>query len=61
VQGQQVVMEPLARLAPQADAVYRIKVKGQQPGDHLVDVQLTSDDVRTPVIKQESTKVYADQ
>ena len=61
VQGQRIQMEPLARLAPQADAVYRIKVKGQQAGDHLIDVQLTSDSVRTPVTKQEMTKVYADR
>jgi uncharacterized repeat protein (TIGR01451 family) len=61
VRGQQVVMDPLARLAPQADAVYRIKVEGQQEGDFLINVQLVSDGVRTPVIKQENTKVYADR
>jgi uncharacterized repeat protein (TIGR01451 family) len=61
VQGQQVIAEPIAQLAPQAEAIYRIKVQGQQPGDHLIAVQLVSDEVPTPVTKQESTKVYADQ
>ena len=61
VQGQRVVMEKIARLAPQADAVYRIKATGQIAGDHLINVQLTSDDVPRPVTKQEGTKVYADR
>ncbi len=60
IQGQQVVMEPLERLGPQDDAVYKIKVKGAQAGDHIIDVRLVCDEVPTPVTKQESTKVYAD-
>jgi uncharacterized repeat protein (TIGR01451 family) len=61
IQGQQVAAEAIDQLAPQAEAIYRIKVQGRQPGDHLINVQLVSADVPTPVTKQESTKVYSDQ
>ena len=61
VNGQQVVFEPLARLAPKADALYRIKVQGVAAGNQRVSVQLVSDEIKTGVTKEESTRVYADQ
>ena len=61
VDGQQVVFEPLARLAPQADAVYKIHVKGVSPGDKRIQIKLVSDDVSQPVLKEESTHVYSDE
>jgi len=61
VDGQQVFMEPLARIAPRDEVVYRIAAKGVGAGDHVIAVQLASDESPTPVTKQESTKVYADQ
>lgn len=61
VEGQQVFMEPLARIAPRDEAVYRITARGISPGDHVIAVQLTSDEVPTPVRKEEGTKVYSDQ
>ena len=59
--GQQIVMEPIAELAPREEAVYRILVQGKKAGDHLIRVQLVSDEFSTPVTKEESTKVYADK
>merc|ERR1711964_688128 len=32
IQGQQVAAEAIDQLAPQAEAIYRIKVQGRQPG-----------------------------
>lgn len=61
IQGQQIVMEPLAQLAPREEIVYRIAVKGRKAGDHLIRVQIISDEFPTPVTKEESTKVYADE
>ncbi|MEO8494636.1 MAG: hypothetical protein ABI614_06175 [Planctomycetota bacterium] len=61
IEGQQVFMEPIARLAPRDEVVYRISAKGVGAGDHVIAVQLTSDESSTPVTKQESTKVYSDQ
>ncbi len=60
VQGQQVIFEALPSLAPRADAVYRLAVSAQQAGDMRMKVQLTSEQVKTPIIKEESTHVYSD-
>jgi uncharacterized repeat protein (TIGR01451 family) len=60
VQGQQIAFEPLPTLAPKADAVYRLAVVGQQPGDMRLKVQLSSDQVKAPITKEESTHFYAD-
>ncbi len=60
IQGQQVMFAPLDRLAPKEQAIFRILVKGETAGDHRFRVQMTSDEITTPVIKEESTRVYAD-
>lgn len=60
ISGQQVHFDALPRLAPQADTLYKIHVKGTTPGDKRIQVQLVSDDVDHPVTKEESTRVYSD-
>jgi uncharacterized repeat protein (TIGR01451 family) len=57
----QVAFEPLARLNPQEEVIYKVQVQGKQPGDHLVRVQLSSDEWPTPVTREESTRVYQDR
>ncbi len=61
VQGQQVVFEPLPKLAPRADTVYRVRLAGLEAGDLRVKVLLTSDQVRVPVCQEEVTHVYNDR
>lgn len=61
INGQQVIFEPLSRLAPKADALYRIRVKGTTAGNQRVRVQLVSDEIPAGVTKEESTRVYSDQ
>lgn len=61
IEGQRVIFEPLARLAPRADTVFRVRILGVQPGDMRVKVQLTSDQVRVPVFQEEATHVYNDR
>jgi hypothetical protein len=56
-----VSFEPLARLAPTEEAVFRIRVRGHRAGDQRVQVQLTSDDHPAPITKEEITRVYADR
>jgi uncharacterized repeat protein (TIGR01451 family) len=60
-QGQVVRFEPIARLAPKADVTYRIVTQGLRPGDLRIKVQLMTADLREPVTKEESTRVYADE
>ena len=61
VNGHQVRFEPLQRLAPKAETTYRIRVQGIKPGDLRVSVDLQTDENRVPVVKEESTHVYADE
>ncbi len=60
IDGQRIIFQAMDRLAAGGDAVFRITCQAQEPGDHRFRVQLTSDDMSTPVIKEESTRVYSD-
>ena len=53
--------EPLGRLNPKEEAVFRVTAQGVRAGDARVRVQLSTDEEPTPVTKEESTRVYADQ
>ena len=55
---QAVTFDPLPQLAASAEAVYRMRVKGNQPGDMRFRVKLTCDQLKTPLIKEENTKFY---
>jgi hypothetical protein len=56
-----VIFAPLERLAPKADAKFRIRVQGVEEGDQRIRVQVQSDEMDSPVTKEESTNVYADR
>jgi len=59
--GQEVRFQPLARLAPKSETTYQIRAQGLEPGDLRVQVQLLTDEMQSPVTKEESTRVYADE
>ena len=61
IQGERVLFAPLAQLAPKAESVFRINAQGLRAGDQRVRVQVLSDEVRQPITKEVSTRVYADQ
>ncbi len=61
VEDSRVLFDGLARLAPKADTTYRVRVQSLRPGDLRTRVQLLTDEMRSPVTKEESTQVYADQ
>ena len=60
VDGHTIRFAVLPRLAPRADAIYRIKVRGNKPGDFRVEVEATAGSLKSPVTELESTKVYRD-
>ncbi|MHC4405908.1 MAG: hypothetical protein ACYTG0_40205, partial [Planctomycetota bacterium] len=60
VDANRVVFEALPRLAPKADTTYRVRVQGLRSGDLRLRVQLLTDEMSTPVTKEESTRVYSD-
>jgi uncharacterized repeat protein (TIGR01451 family) len=60
IDGQAVAFEPLPKLAPKADVVYRVMVKAQAAGDMRFKAVLTSTTLVEPVYAVEATRVYAD-
>jgi len=56
-----IVFAPLKRLAPRADALFKIQVKATQDGDHRMRIQIQSAELTSPVTKEESTRVYSDE
>ncbi len=61
INGATVHFEKLGRLAPKADTTYRVRAKGLQAGDMRLKVRVTTNEISTPVVKEESTRVYADE
>ncbi len=60
VVANRVIFEPLRRLSPKVDATYQIRVRCAEAGDQRIRVQLQTDDMQTPVTKEESTQVFSD-
>jgi uncharacterized repeat protein (TIGR01451 family) len=59
-EGKTIVFEPLDKLAPRADAIFRINVKALEPGTVRFKIQITSTNLTEPVIKMEATRIYSD-
>ena len=60
VEGKDVIFEPLPKLAPRADIIYRVNVRGIAPGDLRFRARIKADGLTNPVLREESTKVYGD-
>ncbi|MFZ1932527.1 MAG: hypothetical protein WCB27_26350 [Thermoguttaceae bacterium] len=61
LEGTRITFDGLSQLPPKADTTYRVRVKALRSGDLRTRFQLMTDDMRTPVTKEESTRVYADE
>lgn len=61
IDGQRIVFDALGTLPAKSETVYRVRAQGMQAGDIRLKVQLVTDDIRTPITKEESTRVYADE
>jgi uncharacterized repeat protein (TIGR01451 family) len=61
VDGKEVVFETLPRLAPQANAIFRVSTRPTAPGDVRFKVRVKADSLSEPVNKEESTKVFGDE
>ena len=60
IQDGTISFAPLAKLAPRADAIYRVKIRGHASGDFRIEVQAMADTLESPVTELESTKIYQD-
>ena len=61
LENRSVTFEPLVKLAPSEEAVFRIRARGSRPGDQRVQVQVVSEDHPAPITKEEITRVYDDR
>jgi uncharacterized repeat protein (TIGR01451 family) len=59
-EGKTIIFDPLDKLAPKADAVFRINVKALDQGIVRFKIQMTSTNLTEPVIKMEATRIYSD-
>jgi uncharacterized repeat protein (TIGR01451 family) len=58
VAGQSVSFAPVASLAPKQSLTWTVTARGAVAGDNRTRVQYTSDSIKVPVTKDESTQVY---
>ena len=56
-----VVFDPAPQLPPKAEIRFKILVKAVNPGDQRLKLSVVSDELSSPVTKEESTQVYQDQ
>lgn len=61
LEGNRVVFDGMALLPPKGETTYRVRAKSLRAGDLRVSFQLQTDDMQTPVTKEESTRVFADE
>jgi uncharacterized repeat protein (TIGR01451 family) len=59
-EGNNIVFEPLAKLTPRADAIFRVQVKAVQSGVVRFKIQVTSASIPEPIVRMESTTIYSD-
>lgn len=59
--AQRIVFDPVPRLQPREEVAFKVTGRAIKAGDIRVRVQLASDEEPTPVTKEESTRIYADQ
>jgi uncharacterized repeat protein (TIGR01451 family) len=61
MEGRELVFTPLPRLAPRADVIYRVRVRCTEQGDLRFQARVRADGLETPVLREESTRVYGDE
>ena len=60
VQGQQMIFEPIASLAPQGTAVIQLRVKGIATGQHAIRAIMSCPAMTNSIVTEEATEVYGD-
>ncbi|MCS7237684.1 MAG: hypothetical protein NZ899_05370 [Thermoguttaceae bacterium] len=56
-----ITFDPLPELQPKAEVVYTLSAQAIRAGDQRIRVEVTSDELRTPLAKEENTHVYAEE
>lgn len=61
LEGRDVVFDSLPRLAPKADIIYRITVRGTAAADVRLRTRIRADSIPEGVLREESTRFYNDR
>jgi len=61
IEDNKVLFASIPQLAPKTVAAFRVRAQGVRAGDLRVRCQLMTDEMQRPVVKEESTRVYADE
>jgi uncharacterized repeat protein (TIGR01451 family) len=56
--GQTLTFDPLAELAPHAEAIFRVKCKGTKEGNARFKATVQTDQLKAPINEEESTTIY---
>ena len=56
--GGVIQFETIPQLGAKNETVYKLTARCQAEGDHRINVQVISDDLRSPITKEESTRVF---
>ena|GEM_PF-1562510 len=57
-QGGLVQFDAIPLLAAKSESVFKLTARSQTEGDHRINVQVISNDLRSPITKEESTRVF---
>ncbi|WP_158265080.1 DUF11 domain-containing protein [Blastopirellula marina] len=60
VQGDKVFFQPISKIDPKQSVKLKVQVRGTAAGNHKISVQVTTNEIQTPITNQESTTVYSD-
>jgi uncharacterized repeat protein (TIGR01451 family) len=60
-EGHEVIFEKMPRLAPRAEEIFRVQVKGVAPGDIRFRTRIRADGLVEPVQREESMRIYSDE
>jgi hypothetical protein len=58
--GSEIVFDAIPKLAPRADAIFRVTCKGVTPGVAIFKGRISSTLLQEPVTKEEATRIYSD-
>jgi hypothetical protein len=59
--GQELIFEPVSKLAPKADVIVRVQVRGVAAGDARFRARISADGLKSPVQREENMRVYSDE
>ncbi len=60
LQGRDVVFASIPKLAPRADVIFRVTARCLAPGDLRFQARVRADGLESPVLREESTRVFGD-